>query len=331
MDYIECFLGAPEPYKLSGLEKIALAGAALQQVRKEMLNSGYEHRLTEPYYPEQRIVKWLDMLNQTPVAQLFMGYYHPKLFGAENIPSETGAMLVANHSTIFFADMAPIYFGVHEQKRRCVYGLAYKMLGQSDFLKTIGGVQGRMESAVRLLEDDRLVLVCPGGILDACKPFYNRYFVRPVEGFSPENCGYAKAAYMAGKPIIPVGVIGAEETLLTFADMKPLVEKLMAGLDRMFGLKKIPRLKELYQLVDFAKVIPLPANLLPFKNDVEAYAGNQIDVRAIAGENPSQRDFARANAVVMDTLQGIIDRGLAKRKGLTGLTALMKHAIETVL
>ena len=78
-------------------------------------------------------------------------------------------------------------------------------------------------------------------------------------------------------------------------------------------------------------MIPLPANLLPFKNDVEAYAGNQIDVRAIAGENPSQRDFARANAVVMDTLQGIIDRGLAKRKGLTGLTALMKHAIETVL
>lgn len=328
MDYIEQFLENKEPYKLSNLEKLALSVEAVKQIKKEALNSDYKPRLSEIYYPEEQIVKWLGILNQTPLAQFFIKYFRPNLYGAENIPDRSGAMLVANHSTIFFADIAPIYFGVHEQKQRCVYGLAYKMFGHSDILKTIGGVEGKMENALRLLDDDKLALVCPGGILDACKPFYDRYLVKPVGGFSPENCGYVKAAYKSGKPIIPVAIIGAEETLFTFTDMKPFVEKVMKHLDKEYGLSKKPRLKELYQLVDFAKVIPLPLNLFPFKSDVDAYAGQPIDIRAIVGNNPSQKKFADANLVVMAALQTLIDKGLGKRKDMAMVSGLFKDIRE---
>ncbi|MDI6738573.1 MAG: 1-acyl-sn-glycerol-3-phosphate acyltransferase [Nanoarchaeota archaeon] len=329
MDYIQRFLSDEEPKKLSALENIALSLSAIKQVDMELLNSNYEHRLKELYYPEEKIVKWLDTFNQSFLWQFFEKYFKPRLYNAENIPDKTGAMLVANHSTIFLADMAPIYFGVHEQKRRCVYGMAYRMFGNSDFLKTIGGVKGKMENAVRLLNDDKLVIVCPGGILDACKPFYDRYLVRHVEGFAPEHCGYIKAAYQANKPIIPVGVVGAEETLFTLADMKPLVKKIMGWLDRKYSLSKKPKLKELYQLVDFAKVVPLPLNLLPFKSNVDAYAGKPIDVRAIVGNNPSQKKFADANSVVMMALQGIIDKGLGKRRDMAHLSGIFKGIRET--
>ncbi|MFA5887546.1 MAG: 1-acyl-sn-glycerol-3-phosphate acyltransferase [Candidatus Nanoarchaeia archaeon] len=328
MDYIQRFLSDDEPKRLSALEKIALTASALKQLDSEILNSKYEHKLKELYYPEEKIVKWLDTFNQSYLWQFFEKYFNPKLYNAENIPDKSGAMLIANHSTIFLADMAPIYFGVHEQKRRCVYGMGYKMFGQSDFLKTIGGVLGKMENAVKLLNDDKLLIVCPGGILDACKPFYERYLVRHVEGFAPENCGYIKAAYKAGKPIIPVGVIGAEETLFTFTDMKPFVKKVMGWLDEKYALSKKPRIKELYGLVDFAKIIPLPLNLLPFKSNVEAYAGEPIDIRAIVGENPKQEDYAKANYVVMGSLQTLIDKGLRKRKDFAMISSLLKDIME---
>lgn len=326
MDYIDRFLCNNEPKRLSKLEKLTLTADALRQASKELLNSGYKKRLTHLYYPEEHLVKWHDTLNQTIVADFFIKYFKPKLYNAENIPGKGGAMLVANHSTIFLADIAPIYFGLHK-KRRCAYGLSFRMFGESDLLKTLGGVPGKMENAVRLLEDDKLALVCPGGILDACKPFYERYIVRQVEGFADDNCGYVKAAYEAGKPIIPVGIIGAEETLVTLADMKPFVEKIMSKLDRVYGLKGIPRVKELYRLVEFAKVVPLVANVFPIKSTVEAYAGEQIDVRALAGNNPSQKDFAHVNHTVMSHLQGIIDRGLGKRKDLV-ISHLLKEVME---
>ncbi|MFH1065557.1 MAG: 1-acyl-sn-glycerol-3-phosphate acyltransferase [Nanoarchaeota archaeon] len=327
MDYIERFLRNKEKKKLSKLENLALTADALKQAKKELLNSGYKKRLNDLYYPEEHLVKWHDTLNRTVIADFFMKYFKPKLYNAENIPDKTGAMLVANHSTIFLADIAPIYFGLHE-KRRCAYGLSFRMFGESDLLKTLGGVPGKMENAVRLLEDDKLALVCPGGILDACKPFYDRYIVRQVEGFADDNCGYVKAAYEAGKPIIPIGIIGAEETLITLADMKPFVEKIMQKLDDIYGLKQLPRVKELYKLVEFAKVVPLVANIFPIKSTVEAYAGEQIDVRALAGNNPSQNDFAHVNHTVMSHLQSIIDRGLGKRRDMAMISGLLKDIIE---
>ncbi|MDI6737980.1 MAG: hypothetical protein QME12_05715, partial [Nanoarchaeota archaeon] len=193
---------------------------------------------------------------------------------------------------------------------------------------TFGGVVGRQDIARELLDEGRLALVCPGGIYDACKPFYERYFVRSVGGFSPEHCGYVKTAYYAGKPIIPIAVVGAEETLLTLADAKPLVLGIMKRLDKMFGLRKSPRLGELYRLVDFARVVPLVMNLFPFPSKVDAYAGKPIDVREMLGTRPSQKDFAYVNSAVMSRLQGLIDKGLAKSHGLTRISGMLKDIIE---
>ncbi|MDI6737644.1 MAG: hypothetical protein QME12_03950, partial [Nanoarchaeota archaeon] len=132
MDYIETFLECPEPHKLSMLEQIAFTAGLARQVERELLNPGFEPRLSRKYYPEEHLVKWMDFASSTLPYRFFNEYFSLGFHNEENIPQETGALLVANHSTLFLADVAAISFGLHRKKRRFPYGLAFEMLGRSD-------------------------------------------------------------------------------------------------------------------------------------------------------------------------------------------------------
>ncbi|MEA3378356.1 MAG: hypothetical protein U9Q69_01830 [Nanoarchaeota archaeon] len=325
MGYIERFLKEKKAHKLSTLEKIALTGEIIWQFKEEIFNVNYRAKLKEDFFPEQRLVGWFDTASQSYIYKFFKQYFNSQMFNSENLPSKKGALLVANHSTIFLADVAPIYIGAYEKKRRCLYGLAFKMIAKSDILKTIGGVNGTRDLGMKLLKEDKLTLVCPGGILDACKPFYDSYLVKPVGGFSPEHCGYVKIAFATNKPIIPVAVIGAEETAIILGDAKGFVKKCMGLLDMAFSLRKGPWFNSLYELVDFAKVVPFLLNYLPLKGNIEAYVGTEINVREFIGDNPQQEDFAFVNQLVMSRLQGMIDKGLKKRKHLARVNKTIKN------
>jgi len=126
MGYIERFLEEPKDHKLSTLERIALTGEIAWQLKEEIFNPDYKVRLKEDYLPEQCIVNWLDIMSQSYLYKFFKQYFNLQMFNGENLPSEKGALLVVNHSTIFLADVASVYIGAYEQKRRCVYGLAFK-------------------------------------------------------------------------------------------------------------------------------------------------------------------------------------------------------------
>ncbi len=305
MDLIDFFLENRGDRKPSGLEKLTLFCSFLKQLNRE-IDPNYQSRFSEPYCPEDKILSWLDLVSQTSFYQFFKVYYRPELQGIEKIPDKGGAMLVSNHTTPFFADVTPIYFGIYEKKRRVVYGLGEKILKNSDILKMIGGTKGSREMGMKLLKDDKLTLVCPEGIDGACRPWYLRNQIIPVKGFDPSNLGYLKLAYAADKPLIPIANVGAEKTIFILGNVRPEVGRIAEYIDSHFGSKLCDLEEGALRDILKLKIVPLPLNLFPLPSKVDAYVGDPIDVREMLGSRPEQQDFAQVNRLVMGSLQELM-------------------------
>ncbi len=317
MNYIDEFLSTDRPHQqLAANEKAALSYAFLRQTIAEIFNPDYEPRLAEAYFPEEKMLAWMDKFSQLPGYQFLKLYYRPEIHDVEKIPDKEGAMLVSNHTTIYLGDVTPLFLGVYERKRRILHGMAHHVFNRSDVIKTIMCVPGNKATALKLLKEDKLVLVCPEGILGACKPWKQNHLVLPLEGFSKTGMGYLKVAYESGKPVIPVANVGAEETVLIFGDVKPFVNQAIKSIDDLFEIRKEKWGKGLLDFMEKVKVVPLLANLFPFPGKVDAYVGEAIPVRALLGNNPRQEDFWEVNKLIMGSLQQQINQHLRKKKTL---------------
>ncbi len=96
----------------------------------------------------------------------------------------------------------------------------------------VGGVPARQDNGYRLLhEQRRLVLVFPEGTKGPSKSYTDRYQLRRFG-----RGGFVEIAMRAGVPVIPIAVIGAEETM-------PVLTRLPA-LARVLGAPLLPRDRE---------------------------------------------------------------------------------------
>ena len=137
--------------------------------------------------------------------------------GLEKIPTEGGALLVANHAGAIPSDAPVIMHGVEEELRRPVYGLADHIFKAMPFVGTMwaraGGVAAHPENAYRLLrEQQQLVLVFPEGRKGTEKLYRDRYRLRRFG-----RGGFVEAAMRAEAKLVPVCVVGAEEAAPIFA------------------------------------------------------------------------------------------------------------------
>jgi len=83
----------------------------------------------------------------------------------------------------------------------------------SMLIAKVGGVPAHPANVHRLLADEQqLVLVFPEGAKATEKLYKDRYKLRRFG-----RGGYVEAAMRAGVPIVPIAVVGAEETMHTFA------------------------------------------------------------------------------------------------------------------
>lgn len=304
MDYIDEFLKTEGPKDFSEQELSKLERAMLRQFVNECLRK--PSRLPDAYYPEDKVLFWLDLITKMPSVKKFRNYFSPQLHGAENIPGG-GALIISNHNTTCLADVAPLYFGFFEQKRRILSGTAHRIFNRSDLIKTLGGTPGNGCNAKKLLNEGRYVLSCPEGVLGACRPYYQHNQVLPVGGFSPNGLGYLRTAYETSKPIVPVANVGADETVYILGDIKPQVRAFVDFLELRFSIHKYGLGQNLLEFMDEIKVFPFFWNLMPYSSEVDAYVGKPVDVRGMLGENPKKEDFLEANNLVMKTLRNLID------------------------
>ena len=165
-------------------------------------------------------------LARAAFAPLYDHWFRVEWEGLEKIPAEGGALLVANHAAALPSDAPVIMHGIETELERPVYGLADEMFKKLPVIGTLwsrsGGVLAHPDNAYRLLRKQRdLVLVFPEGSKGPGKTFNERYQLRRFG-----RGGFVEIAMRAGVPVIPIAVVGAEESMPTIANLSPLAKAL---------------------------------------------------------------------------------------------------------
>jgi len=178
--------------------------------------------------PDRQITDWgrseriERLVDRTLVGFLYHYWFRVEVEGVENVPSEGGAMLVANRGGAGPPDGAMIAKALaqehprprplHLSTERTFAGVP----GVGMLVTKLGGVAAHPANVHRLLFDEsQLVLVFPEG--RSGKPLSERYRLAKFGGGE-----YVEAAMRARAPIVPIAVLGAEEAVPVFARVNPL-------------------------------------------------------------------------------------------------------------
>jgi 1-acyl-sn-glycerol-3-phosphate acyltransferase len=146
---------------------------------------------------------------------IYRRWFRAEWEGLEKIPTDGGALLVANHAAAIPSDAPAIIHGIETELERPVYGLADHLFKGTPVVGTlwsrVGGVVAHPDNAYRLLrEQGQLVLVFPEGSKGPGKLYSERYRLRRFG-----RGGFVEIAMRAGVPVVPIAVVGAEESMPT--------------------------------------------------------------------------------------------------------------------
>ncbi|MEW2500515.1 lysophospholipid acyltransferase family protein [Amycolatopsis sp. NPDC047767] len=184
-----------------------------------------------------------------PLRALYEKWFRVDTFGVENLPATGGALLVSNHSGTLPLDALMTAVAVHDETggrhlRGLGADLVFKMPLVGSFARKSGQTLACNADAERLLRGGELVGVWPEGFKGIGKPFSARY---KLQRFG--RGGFVSAAMRAGVPIIPVSVVGAEETYPKIGDIRLLA--------RVLGLPYFP-VTPFFPLFGALGAVPLP-------------------------------------------------------------------------
>ena len=182
---------------------------------------------------------------------VYSKWFRAEWTGLEKIPSEGGALLVANHAGAIPSDAPVIMHGIEKELGRPVYGLADYFFRTVPVVGTLwaraGGVSARPGNAYRLLrEQNQLALVFPEGTKGPSKSYTDRYQLRRFG-----RGGFVEIAMRAGVPVIPIAVVGSEEAM-------PVIFRLPT-LARALGVPYVPVTANLLAMGPLGAVVPFPA------------------------------------------------------------------------
>jgi 1-acyl-sn-glycerol-3-phosphate acyltransferase len=178
-------------------------------------------------------------------------YWRADWNGLENVPSDGPALLVANHAGTFPLDALVMKFGIlweHPARRHVrllAAHLTFKMPFVSSVARKMGSTLACEEDARRLLQAGELIGVFPEGFKGVGKGFRNRY---RLQRFG--RGGFVETALREQVPIVPVAIVGSEETYPMLGDVKSLA--------RLFGLPYFP-VTPTFPLLGPFGLLPLPS------------------------------------------------------------------------
>ncbi|MGD2157278.1 MAG: lysophospholipid acyltransferase family protein [Anaerolineales bacterium] len=262
-----------------------------------------KRRFTGDYETDEWGMDWEFIDTVQPFFEfMYKTYWRVEITGIENIPDDGRALLVVNHSGQLPWDGSMVVTAVrleHPAQRmvRTLYANWFPTLPVFSALFEKGGqVLATVDNGVRLLEQDELVAVYPEGYKGVGKLFKERYrLARFGRG------GFIKMALKTQSPIIPVSVVGAEETYISLAK-SPLLAKLtgfpyfpISPTWPWFGLLGFVPLPTKWY-IDFGELIP-----------TEGYAPSSEDNLVLVSELTDQ---------VRNIIQEMIYKRLAKRRSV---------------
>jgi 1-acyl-sn-glycerol-3-phosphate acyltransferase len=203
-----------------------------------------------------------DNLAMPALRPIYEKYFRIEVRGMENVPSEGGALIVANHSGTIPVDSAMTTLALHDHHpahrhlRMLAADLVFTLPIVAPMARKTGATMACNEDAERLMKSGELVGVWPEGFKGIGKPFSERY---KLQRFG--RGGFVSAALRSGVPIIPCSIVGAEE-------IYPLVGNIPT-LARLLGIPYIP-ITPFFPLLGPLGLLPLPSKwIIEFGEPIE--------------------------------------------------------------
>jgi 1-acyl-sn-glycerol-3-phosphate acyltransferase len=231
---------------------------------------------------------------------LYEVWWRVEAEGVRHVPAHGRALLVSNHAgSLFPFDASMILGAIMKQHplprwaRFMVLDWAFALPFISTFMRRVGGVPASPQNAIRLLQQDELVMAFPEGVKGTGKPFSERY---RLQRFG--RGGFVEVALRAGAPIVPVAVVGSEEIYPKLAESKPLA--------RAIGAPFVP-ITPTFPWLGLLGLVPLPAKWrIEFCEplDLSEYGPEAADDRRLLFDLSEQ---------VRETIQEALYQNLVKR------------------
>jgi 1-acyl-sn-glycerol-3-phosphate acyltransferase len=220
--------------------------------------------------------------------------------GTEHVPREGRALLVANHAGVLPWDAAMTAAavrrgGVQRDARFLVLDWAFGLPWVSVAIRRAGGVPASPYNALRLLEQDHLVMVFPEGAKGVGKPWSERY---RLQRFG--RGGFVELALRTGAPIIPVAIVGSEEIYPKLGELP--------GVARLLGAPYFP-ITPTFPLLGPLGAIPLPSRW-------RIAFGEPVDLSGLAPEAAEDRaTVLELSEELRDRIQGMVLENVIERQG----------------
>ncbi len=225
-------------------------------------------------------------------APLYDRYFRVKSKGHENIPSSGPAVLAANHSGAVPIDGMMLWADVlrHTEPPRVARAVADHFVPMIPMIGTLfargGMVGGSRGNARTLLESGELLMIFPEGVPGVAKHFRDRYKLQDW------RVGHVELAIRHRAPVVPVGIVGAEE--------------------QMPQIGRIP--------IQIAGLPFIPITLTPFPMPVRYHIRYGTPIPVHLDYRPDQADdpaaVREAAARVKAAVQLLLDEGLKERTGI---------------
>ncbi|GGV26245.1 lysophospholipid acyltransferase family protein [Streptomyces spectabilis] len=191
-----------------------------------------------------------DQVLMSLLRPIYDKYFRVEVKGIENVPSDGGALIVANHSGTLPWDGLMMQVAVHDHHpqqrhlRLLAADLVFMLPVVNELARKAGHTLACAEDAGALLERGELVGVMPEGFKGIGKPFGERY---KLQRFG--RGGFVSTALRTGSPIVPCSIVGAEEIYPMVGNAKTLA--------RVLGIPYFP-LTPTFPWLGPLGVVPLP-------------------------------------------------------------------------
>jgi 1-acyl-sn-glycerol-3-phosphate acyltransferase len=233
-----------------------------------------------------------------PAAALYRWWFRVETHGIERVP-EGGVLLIANHSGQFAYDGAMLGMALllEAEPPRLVRGMAEHLFARTPFagiaLSRLGSMVGTPENCSSMLEAGECVVAFPEGARGASKPFRKRY---QLERF---GTGFMRLALETGVPVVPVGIVGAEEQQPGFANLEDV--------GRRIGLPSLPLTISQPWFGPLGVAFALPVKYRIWFGEPLHFRGDAWDRDAAIEEKIES---------VREAIRALLARGLAERRGI---------------
>jgi 1-acyl-sn-glycerol-3-phosphate acyltransferase len=227
-------------------------------------------------------------------------WFRAEVEGTEHLSDRASLFVSTHNGSLHTPDMYTLMvafwrrFGTDKPGHGLMHRAAFRVPVMGRVLERLGALPAHPDNGRLALRADRPLLICPGGDVDALKPWRDRHRV----DFGQRR-GFVKLAIQEQVPIIPIVSVGAHETIFVLNDGTKLAKYVPFA--RYFRVKSVPLAFGLPFGVTPAGIGNIP---LPSKIRQRVLPPIHIDAPPAAAADPAVVDrwFRHIQAVMQTAL-----------------------------